>query len=491
MTQTLNDLHDGFTQALEEWQIPGLSVAVVQGGQVIFCEGYGFRDVEMKFKVTPHTRFAIGSTTKAFTTMAMAMLVDEGLLAWDTPVRHYIPFFKLYDPVATERITPRDLVTHCSGLPRHDNLWVFSTATRSELVQRLQYLEPAWDLRAVYQYSNLMFMTAGYLVEQLSGCRWEEFVEARILSALGMASSSPGFTNQPGFSDFALPYQQVDGAIRRIPFFAKDAIGPAGSLCSTANDLTRWLLLHLGRGGHNGQTLVSKENLRQMHTSQMVIRNPGQLQPDECLDEFFGEFGVSSYGLGWRITPYRRHTLIHHGGHINGFSAMVSFMPDEDLGVAVLTNGHETRFPYVATLSIYDRLLDLAPIDWNGRVKAVVSAQATAADRCSAERATNRKPGTRPSHASLSDYAGDFEHPAYGTVSIIARDDRLTARYGGQELPLDHYHYDIFELTAGPEQATLPVSFFGDVKGDISQLSIPLEPAVKDIVFARQARSQN
>jgi len=491
MTHGLSELHDGFSKILEEWQIPGLAVAVVRGGQVIFCQGYGYRDVEAKLKVTPHTRFAIGSTTKAFTTMAMAMLVDDGLLAWDTPVRYYLPSFKLYDPFATERITPRDLVTHCSGLPRHDNLWVFSTGTRADLVQRLQYLEPTWDLRAVYQYSNLMFMTAGYLVEQLSGCRWEEFVETRILSALGMASSSPGLTNQPGFPDFALPYQQVDGAIRRIPFFAKDAIGPAGSMCSTANDLTRWLLLHLGWGERNGQALVSQENLRQMHTAQMVIRDAGQLPPDERLDEIIDEFGASSYGLGWRITPYRRHTLIHHGGHIDGFSAMISFMPNEDLGVAVLTNGHETRFPYVVTLSVYDRLLDLAPIDWNERVKAVVSAQAAAADRSSAEQATSRKPDTRPSHASLEDYAGDFEHPAYGTVSVIAHDGQLTARYGGQELPLDHYHYDVFALTVGPEQTTLPVSFFGDVKGNISQLSIPLEPVVKDIVFARQTRGQD
>jgi CubicO group peptidase (beta-lactamase class C family) len=484
------NLSDRFNEMMEAWDVPGFALAVVHRGEVILSDGFGYRDVERSLKVTPDTRFAIGSTTKAFTTMAMAMLVDEGVLAWDTPVRNYLPSFKLYDPIATERITPRDLVTHCSGLPRHDNLWVFSTGTRAELVQRLQYIEPTWDLRAVYQYSNLMFMMAGYLVEQLSGCRWEEFVEARILSVLGMARSSPGLTSQPGFSDFALPYQQVDGAIRRIPFFSKDAVGPAGSMCSTANDLTRWLLLHLGRGERNGQALVSQENLRQMHTAQMVIRDAGQLAPGERLNESFDEFGASSYGLGWRITPYRRHTLIHHGGQIDGFSAMVSFMPDEDMGVAVLTNRHETPFPYVATLSIYDRLLNLAPIDWSARIKAMVSAQATAAERSSAERAASRRPGTQPSHASLEDYAGDFEHPAYGIFCVIAQDGWLTARYGGQEFPLNHYHYDVFTLTAGPDQIVLPISFFGDVKGNISHLSIPLEPAVKDIVFARQTRGQ-
>lgn len=485
MTQGLSDLYAGFSQLMGEWHVPGLAVAVVRGGQVILCEGTGYRDAEMNLKVTPHTRFAIGSATKAFTTLAMAILVDDGILAWDTPVRRYLPTFKLYDPFTTERITPRDLVMHCSGLPRHDNLWHFSSCTRGELVQRLQYLEPTWDLRTVYQYNNLMFMTAGYLVEYLAGCSWEEFVESRILSALEMSSTSPGLTNEPGFSDFALPYAQCDGEVRRIPFFSRAAVGPAGSICSTANDLTQWLLLHLGRGERKGRALVSKDNLRQMHTPQMVIRDVGQLGPSERLD-VFDEIGFGSYGLGWRIDPYRGHTMIHHGGNIDGFSALVSFMPEEDMGAIVLTNLNGSPLPYVLTFAIYDRMLDLDPIDWNGRVKAMVSTEKTAAERSSAERAASRKTGAHPSHPSLEDYTGDFEHPAYGTFSIMAQDGRLTARYGGQEFPLNHYHYDVFEFTAGPEKVTLTVSFFGDVKGDISHLSIPLEPAVRDIVFTRK-----
>lgn len=484
MTQGSSDLCAGFNQLLEEWQVPGLAVAVVRGGQVVLCEGFGYRDIEEKLPVTPHTRFAIGSTTKAFTTLAMALLVDDGLLAWDTPVRHYLPAFQLHDPWATERITPRDLVTHCSGLPRHDNLWHFSSRTREELVRCLRYLEPTWGLRAVYQYNNLMFMTAGHLVERLAGCSWEEFVQSRILSALGMASTNPGLTNATGFSDFALPYAQVEGAARRVPFFAKDAVGPAGSLASTANDLTRWLLFHLGRG--EGRALVSEQNWRELHTPQMVIRDAGQLAPHERLAALFDEFGFDSYGLGWRINSYRGHTLVHHGGNIDGFSAQVSFLPKDDMGVAVLANLNGSLLPLILTFLIYDRLLDLTPIDWNGRVKTVVASVQTAAGEASAQRAAGRKAGTRPSHPSLQDYAGDYEHPAYGTVSVDAHDGRLTARYGGEEFPLEHYHYDVFEMTAGVEKMTLPVSFFGDVRGEISHLSIPLEPAVRDIVFTRQ-----
>ena len=184
------NLSDQFNKIMEAWHAPGFALAVVRGGEVILSQGFGYRDVERNLKVTPYTRFAIGSATKAFTTMAMAILVDERKLDWDTPVRCYLPAFRLHDLFATDRITPRDLVTHRSGLPRHDNLWYCSSFTRSELVQRLQYLEPAWDLRTVYQYNNLMFMLQGVIVEKVTGLSWEENIIERIFKPLGMSHSN-------------------------------------------------------------------------------------------------------------------------------------------------------------------------------------------------------------------------------------------------------------------------------------------------------------
>lgn len=482
--QGLSNLGEWIDEVRAAWRVPGLAAAVVREGKAVFCEGTGFRDVEATLPATPETRFAIGSATKAFTTMAMAILVDEGALDWDTPVRHYLPSFKLWDRFAAERITPRDLVTHRSGLPRHDNLWYFSSYNRGELVERLHHLEPTWDLRTVYQYNNLMFMAAGYLVERLAGITWEDFVKSRILEPLKMSKTSSGLTNDPGFTDYALPYAERDGVVQRVPYFAKPAVGPAGSISSTASDMARWLALHLDGGRYEGGALVSEANLVEMHTPQVVIRDAGQLSPDEQLDRF-DEIGFGSYGLGWRINPYRGHTVVHHAGSIDGFGALVSFMPKVGSGVAVLTNLNDTPLPYIVTFGIYDRLLGLDPVPWDQRVNAMEAAGRQAAEEARAEWSAGRKEGTQPSHPR-DDYVGEFEHPAYGTITITVTDGGLFAHYGDTTFPLTHYHYDVFQLAAGLERVTAPISFFVDVHGNISRLSIPLEPTVGDIVFTRK-----
>ena len=302
-----------------------------------------------------------------------------------------------------------------------------------------------------------------------------------------MGCTSPGLTNAPGFTDFTLPYAEQDGKVVRVPFFAKDAIGPAGSLCSNVSDLAKWLFLHLNGGKHAMPGLVSKENLAQMHSPQMVIRDVGQLGSSDRMDSF-EEIGSGSYGLGWRINTYRGSNMIHHAGGIDGFSALVSFLPDEDAGVVVLSNLNGSPLPYLITFAIYDHMLNLNPIDWDRRLKEMVSAQKKAAEQSQALWAANRRAGSRPSHCSLEDYTGDFEHPAYGAYTVILQDGHLLACYSDQAFPLNHYHYDVFELTLGLDGMTLPVSFFGDVKGCISHLSIPLEPAVRDIVFTRKIR---
>lgn len=483
--QGMENLAEWLDQLRKEWHVPGLGISVVRDGEVIFCEGFGRRDVEQGLKVTPTTRFAIGSTTKAFTCTAMAMLVDEGVLGWDTPIRNYLPDFKLYDSFATERITPRDLVTHRSGLPRYDTLWYLTSFSRSELVHRLRYLEPTYDFRTVYQYSNLMYMLAGYLVEKLTGVAWEDFIRLRILEPLNMVNSSPGLTNDPGFEDFALPYAKKD-QLSRIPFFSKGAVGPCGAICSCASDMAEWMLLNLGKGTYGGdKKLVSEENLDQLHLPQMVIRNFGQLDPDEQLD-MFEEIGSGSYGLGWHINSYRSRTMISHGGSINGFSALVSLIPDESLGITVLTNLDGTNVPYIATFTLYDRLLGAESAPWDQRIKELVTTQAAAEVQRRGEWETGRKPNAPRSRQSLEEYAGDYEHPAYGILTVAAKDSRLAAHYGGDSFILNHYHYDVFELQVGLGEIKVPVTFFGNARGEISHLSIPLEPAARDIVFTRK-----
>ncbi len=467
-------LRDFINNTIQEWKVPGLAIAIVQDNQIIFCEGFGLRDVEKGLKVTPKTLFAIGSCTKAFTTMAMGILADRGKLDWDKPVRNYLPTFKLYDSYATEHITPRDLVTHRSGLPRHDGVWYGTPFTRQEIVERLQYLEPSHELRTVFQYQNLMYMTAGYLVGQIAGSSWEEFVQQEIFNPLSMEGSNFSVVKSQEADDFALPYQEKDDEVKEIPFRNIDAVGPAGSINAHVTDMAKWLLLHLNQGKYDDKQIISSGNLSQMHMPQFVA--PGPLEYEEIL--------YSSYGLGWGITAYRGHNFIQHGGGIDGFSALTTLMPQDKIGVVVLTNMNGTPLPSILTYQICDRLLGLDEVPWNERIKKKVDEAKEAAEKAKETTSSDRKTGTQPSHP-LEDYTGNFEHPAYGIVSIEINDTHLKATHYSTVYELQHYHYDIFELKSELLEITERLSFFTDTKGNITSLSIPLEHTVKDIVFTR------
>ena len=199
----LGDFDDFVNQAIKDWKVPGAAVAVVQGDKVILLKGYGYRDLEKQLPVTPNTLFAIGSITKSFTVSTMGMEMDEGKVDWDKPVRDYLPAFKMYDPVLTEQMMIRDLITHRSGLPRHDMVWYSSDFSREDIIRRLQFLEPNKPLRSTFQYNNLMFMTAGYIAGLLNGKSWEDTVRERIFTPLGMNGTNFSLKDTQNSPDFA------------------------------------------------------------------------------------------------------------------------------------------------------------------------------------------------------------------------------------------------------------------------------------------------
>jgi len=318
-------------KAMKGWKVPGLAISIVKDGKVVFAEGFGFCDVKKGLKVTPQTLFAIGSSSKAFTATAMGILVDECKLDWDNPVREYLPSFKLKDLFAAERMTHRDLVCHRSGLPRHDAIWYGASANRKELFNRLAYLEPSKDFRTIFQYQNLMFMTAGYLVGQIAGKTWEKFVQERILNPLGMNDGNFSVEDSKKAPDFALPYMEKKDKVIEIPFRNIDAVGPAGSINSNVMDMAKWVLLNLNKGKHGEKQIISEASLKQIHSPQMVM---GEMFPGF---EKYNELFYDNYGMGWMITFYKGHLLLHHGGGIDGFTALVSFMPRDNMGIVVLT----------------------------------------------------------------------------------------------------------------------------------------------------------
>ncbi len=466
---------DDFVRAtMESWKVPGLAIGIVQDGEVIFLEGFGRRDVDRKLPVTPRTLFALASGTKAFTTMALGLLVDEGRLDWDTPVCHYLPAFRLHDSFVTERITPRDLVTHRSGLPRHDLVWYNSSSSRGELVRRLQYLEPNKDFRAVWQYQNLMYMMAGYLIEHLTGLTWEAFVQQRIFQPLGLHGSNFAVEVSQATDDHALPYKEKDDTLTQVPFYRQFAVGPAGSINTNVADMTKWLLLHLGRGVYAQSRLISHAQIRDMHTPQMVIQQPAK----------YAELPHASYGLGWFIEPYRGYDLVHHAGGIDGFSTMTTLMPRDNLGVVVLCNLNGTPAPWIVCLHAYDRLLGLDPIPWTERFKTEEAEWKGAEAKGKEKSAEDRVPETQPSHPFES-YVGEYEHPGYGVLAFNLVDGALQAQLNDNTFPVQHYHYDTFELTMEQWDVRFKTTFTTNARGDIDAVAAPLEQSVRDIVFKR------
>ena len=465
-------LRDFVATSMKAWKVPGMSIAIVKNGKVLSVEGFGMRDVRGHRPVTADTVFAIGSCTKAFTALGCAILHDEEKIDLDAPVVSYLPRFELDDEVATRRMTPRDLLTHRSGLPRHDLMWYGSPLSREQILPRLADLEPAKGFRSEFQYQNLMFMVAGHLVGKVSGSSWEEFTQARILEPLGMRSTSLSIDDAYRSRDHAEPHDEHEGELRVIPFRNIDAIGPAGSINSCGTDMAKWLLFHLGSGNSGDKRIVSRGRFAELHTPQVVLGAPPRDR----------EFLHASYALGWMVEPYRGRLRLHHGGNIDGFSAMVTLLPRDEIGVSVLTNRDKTPLADVVSLRVIDLLLGIPPIDWSARM-AVRQFAARAAKKSKAAKDQSRKEGTEPSH-ELVEYAGIYEHPAYGTLQVSHGKEGLSFEYNGIPAKLEHWHHDTFVIR-GSLIDGLKVLFRTEIDGDIGSLSTALEPAVEPIVFER------
>lgn len=449
--RTMEGLDAQIDEARRRAEIPGLAVGIVDHGKLVFAKGYGLRDVERNLPVTPKTVFAAGSITKSFTATLGAILVDEGKLSWDRPVREYLPDFRLADPVATELMTLRDLLCHRSGLPSHNFIRHAVPLTRGELVHRLRYLEPSASFRSKYQYQNLMYVTAGFLEGRVAGMSWENLMLERILSPLGMASSTVSVIDTQKGDDYAKPYVKSFAGVREERFYnyQEFGVGPNGALNTCVEDMAKYLAFHMG----DGRQLVSAAQLRELHTPQMV------------------KDASATYGLGWQLSHYGAHPFVEHSGSINGFNAWNGFAPEEHVGVIVLSNLDKTQAPVKLGQWIANRLLghEIALQDSPSQPAKTPHVPARA--------------GTQPSHA-LSAYTGEYSNPAFGLVRVELDRDELNIVFPRESIPLKHFHYDVFESTGSWFTGEL-FQFEMDDTGEIKRFAAPLEPAVKPVVFEK------
>lgn len=455
--------------ALKAWHVPGVAVAIVRNDEVVYLKGFGVKEAGKDDPVTPDTLFPIASCTKAFTTAAMAMLVDDDKMDWDDPVRQHVPSFRLADPLANEEVTLRDLVCHRTGLGGNDFLWYRSPWSREEVIRRIGLVKPKHSFRTTFEYQSTMFTTAGAAVESASGMKWEEFVQQRILEPLGMKNVA--FTTTAARqAEYASPHRRDhDGKVQVIPWYVIDRPEPAGSIHASARDLSRWVRFHLADGAFEGNQLVSAENLGETHQPQMIVPLVGSaraMNPDTT---------QMSYGMAWVIQDHREQLLVSHAGAIDGFRAHLTLLPRARIGIVLLNNLERTQMNLALSNALIDELLDLPRRDWNAFVRAQVQKSEAAAREKHLAWQSRRQLGTRPSR-ELAAYAGSYEHPAYGTAKISVDDGRLMWRWNSFASPLEHYHFDTFvlnhEVLGFPE-----IGFTLDAAGNVATLKVstPLE----------------
>lgn len=471
-------LEQTIAKLMEDYHVAGMSVALIKDGQVESVCGYGLRNVEEDLPMTGDTVMPIGSVTKTFTSLALAMLADEGKLDWDEPVKTYIPWLELHDQILTDNVTARDLMCHRTGTPKYDLQAIYAAPDdKKEMVRSLKYLQTSAAFRTTFQYSNQMVSLAGYLVDVLAGKPYEDFVRERIFAPLGMKSSDFEVASLGKYEKTSKGYVFANDMFIQPPAMHLGAFAPSGAIVSSAEDMAKFALFQLGDGTWEGERLVSEAMMQEMHKHQM-IGTPYFWN--------FEETQCAEYGLGWFTDIYRGRKLINHGGNTNGFSAQMTLLPEDDFAIVALSNA--TSNFAVNALGHYaaDEALGVADIpDWSARFNEVFTNLMSGAMAGMQARAEAKVPDTQPTRP-LADYAGKYSHPGFGTMEFVMTEQGLSGIWNGLPAMLMHYNYDAFDLMLPVLGATVPAEFVLE-DGEIKGLSVVMEgtPGIAPEFFAR------
>ena len=494
----LEHLRKQIEDGLKLWESPSISIGIIKDGNIIMCEGFGKRNV--KQNATEKTIYQLASCSKAFTSALVAIMVDQGKLSWDIPLIQYLPNVRFYDDYTTSNITLRDLLCHRSGLPRHEYAWYGTDFSKEELVFNLRYLEPNKPIRTKFQYNNYGYMLAGYAVEQVTAKSWEQCVEEYILKPLGMNRTNTFVDALLASDDYAQPYDRDNPAIdmmkgtRMIKHYKMphedyqkgigSPMGPAASVNSCVEDMLEWLDLHLNQGEFKGKRIISKEAMIQMHQPNMILPQLMDMPQDETT--------LPSYGLGWFVENYRGHTLVQHGGNLDGFSTYASFIPDLNLGVIAITNMNVSDLHVALSKEIYDYYIGVESGNWIKRYHDYHTEISKKRLDFTSQFTKTKIEGTTPSH-QLEAYTGIYVRNGYTPVEIYSKNNELYLKFTDADTKLTHYHYETFitnDLMGGGEiPPGLPVTFnTAPFKAEIDTITMPLcfEEGSAPIVFKKQ-----
>jgi CubicO group peptidase (beta-lactamase class C family) len=439
----LREIDEYAARAMQDWRVPGFAMAIVKDDRVVFAKGYGVRRLGDSVPVNEQTLFAIASNTKAFTAAALAILVDEGKIKWDDPVTKYLPGFQLYDAWVTRELTIRDLLSHRSGLETFsgDLLWYDSVYDRTEILRRVRFLKPASSFRSRFGYQNIMFLAAGQVVAAMTGKSWDDFIRERFLLPLGMMHTTTSIRDFKSGDNIAAPHNELDGKMRVVRYGNVDGVGPAAGINSSVAEMAQWLRLQLGRGVYQRKRFFSAAGSREMWSPNTII------PISEQSERFNPTRHFNLYGMGWFLSDYQGRKVVSHSGGLDGMVSQVGMMPEENLGIVVLTNS-ETPLGSLLMSKVFDTFLGVAPRDWSAEMLASYE-QSRLSDEAEARRIeAAHVAGTKPS-LPLERYAGSYAGEMYGEARISVENGKLVLRlvpsphFVGD---LEHWQYDTFRL---------------------------------------------
>ena len=436
---------DGYIEnARSEWGIPGVAVAIVKDNTVIYCKGFGYQNINDQSKsVDENTIFNIASNTKAFTTASIGMLVQEGKLSWDSKVHDLMPEFELYDPEVTRKVTIRDLLCHRCGLGlwAGDLTWWYSNYDRAEVIRRLRYLEPVTEFRSSYIYTNMMFLVAGELIPKVTDKSWDRFIVDRIFTPLEMTRSLTSSKQLKLYDNVASPHADYTGELVAIDYLDNDNCAPAGSINSCVSDMAKWLKMHLNDGVYDGGKQLLNESIikemRKPHNLIVLSDSYRTINPDSHL---------SAYGLGLRVIDYHGKLVVGHTGELDGMSSYLGYIPEEKIGVVILTNMEGHNLHASLPLFIFDTLMENPFKDWSHLFYERYTQNIHRQEKRKAERLANKPKDTKPT-LDLWQYTGTFTSKVYGNATVSMENGKLQMQLSAHPDiigTIEHYYYDTF-----------------------------------------------
>ena len=473
-------------QALQEvTQTVGFSVAIVQGNKTLYSKGFGYKDFDKQLPVDENTLFAIGSTSKAFTTALLGIMEDEKGLSFNDSPRKYLPELEFYNDDLNNNLTLLDMVSHRTGLPRHDLSWyLFPTEDKDTLLARVKYHKPFTGIREQWHYNNFMYLAQGVIIEKLTGKSWEDNIRERFFKPLQMTTSNVSIAELEQATNVSKGYVLKDFTTNTLtPYYNIAAISPAGSINSSAKEMANWLKVWLNEGKFNNTQVLPKAYVKKAINPLMLIGNG-------IADEKFPDQHLNSYGYAWMTSSYKGHYRLEHGGNIDGFSANAAFFPTDKLGIVVLTNQDGSALPTLVRNTISDYLLELEETDWIAFYQEKLDQLKKQKEEQKKTEAESKVANTTPTH-SLIEYTGKYEHKGYGTINVEVKNDSLWAQFTREKAYLKHTHYDIFEpyLVKGSkvdsDGSGFNFNFQTDDLGDIAGVNLKLEPTLEPLYFKR------